>query len=516
MKTLRVNISRISDLVPKILLFGTIAYLIYLTIGNLANPILDEYGFRQTQTAITSYYFVQDGFKLAYETPVVGYPWSIPFEFPIFQALVALLVKFLPISLTVAGRLLSLFFFLLTILCLIKIIKVLNFSENVAYVIAAVFASTPLYLFYSGTFLIEAPALLFATSYLYFLILLGLSVDNWNIKNISLLGIFLVLGLLQKLTTIFPILLLSPIILILMLKRKNTFLLLRKPIFYLALVIGFLIPVLICISWIHFTDVTKIRNVIGSALTSSNLRDWNFGTLKQRLSADLWLDTIYLRNILSSPFGLIGGPLIFLGFISADRKTKTILFICLTLFLAPFLIFTNLHVVHKYYQYANLVFYLVAIVVAIKALVELLPSVWIFPTFMILATLLIGSNYIHFHSDYYKKKTTQINLSNSELLRVAAYIKSRAPKDRPIIIYGLDWSSELPFYAERRALTLPWGRWDMEVLRNPKKFLGSLAPSAVVICGSYGDAKKIIDELYGVFNVLSVSTVDSCTIFWIK
>ena len=38
------------------------------------NSILDHHGFRQSQTAITSYYFIKDGFRLAYETPVLGAP----------------------------------------------------------------------------------------------------------------------------------------------------------------------------------------------------------------------------------------------------------------------------------------------------------------------------------------------------------------------------------------------------------------------------------------------------------
>src|SRR5690242_16322451 len=47
--------------------------------------ILEAHAFRQTQTAITSFWFCRTGFKLAYETPVAGYPWSIPYEFPLYQ-----------------------------------------------------------------------------------------------------------------------------------------------------------------------------------------------------------------------------------------------------------------------------------------------------------------------------------------------------------------------------------------------------------------------------------------------
>ena len=46
---------------------------------------LSIHNFRQTQTAITSYYMIRGGPFLKYETPVFGVPWSIPFEFPLYQ-----------------------------------------------------------------------------------------------------------------------------------------------------------------------------------------------------------------------------------------------------------------------------------------------------------------------------------------------------------------------------------------------------------------------------------------------
>lgn len=515
MKILRYSAWYRSDLIPMILLLAGIVYLVVLTLENIANPILDEYGFRQTQTAITSYYFIQDGFKLAYETPVVGYPWSIPFEFPIYQALVSFSVKAFLIPLTEAGRLWSLIFFLLTVFCLVKILELLNFSRNFAYVSAAVFVTSPLYLFYSGTFLIESAALFFAITYLYYLLLLGLSVGNWNAKNIFFLCIFLTLGLLQKLTTIFPILLLSPLILFTALGKQNVAILLKRPIFYSALLVGFLLPVLACGLWIHFTDQIKLQNVIGASLTSTNLRDWNFGTLKQRMSAGLWLDAIYMRNILASPFGWGGILLVALGFLFSNKRLKIILFFCFALSLAPFLIFTNLHAVHKYYQYANLIFYLIAIVISIKSIIDFLPLPYRDGVFNIIAVTLVLSNYVNFHIYYYEKKTTRIDVENSELLRVASYIKTHTHRDAPIIIYGLDWSSELPFYSERRALALPWGKWDIEAIESPKKFLGSFSPSVYVICNS-AEMKKVINEIYKNNNISSSITIDSCTILHIN
>jgi hypothetical protein len=64
---------------------------------------------QQTQTALTAFWHLRGSPILAYETPVVGYPWSIPFEFPTFQILAAgLSLTGLSRSQTChAGRLLS-------------------------------------------------------------------------------------------------------------------------------------------------------------------------------------------------------------------------------------------------------------------------------------------------------------------------------------------------------------------------------------------------------------------------
>src|SRR5690242_6357999 len=59
----------------------------YWLVAGINQPIADLHQFRQTQTAITAYWMAKGGPWLAYETPVLGYPWSIPFEFPVYQYL---------------------------------------------------------------------------------------------------------------------------------------------------------------------------------------------------------------------------------------------------------------------------------------------------------------------------------------------------------------------------------------------------------------------------------------------
>ena len=71
------------------LLFGSVAVLGFMVALSLSayalwigwdQPIIDQHGFRQTQTALAAYWLLHGGDWLAYETPVLGSPWSIPME----------------------------------------------------------------------------------------------------------------------------------------------------------------------------------------------------------------------------------------------------------------------------------------------------------------------------------------------------------------------------------------------------------------------------------------------------
>jgi hypothetical protein len=42
-------------------------------------PLLERNAFRQTQTALTAYWIGAGSDFLNYITPVVGYPWAVPF-----------------------------------------------------------------------------------------------------------------------------------------------------------------------------------------------------------------------------------------------------------------------------------------------------------------------------------------------------------------------------------------------------------------------------------------------------
>ena len=72
--------------------------------------------FRQAQTALSAHFIqLENNFSPAYPTPVLGKPWSVPMEFPLYQWTVVAVSNLTGLELTKAGRLVSVACFYLTL-----------------------------------------------------------------------------------------------------------------------------------------------------------------------------------------------------------------------------------------------------------------------------------------------------------------------------------------------------------------------------------------------------------------
>src|SRR5450759_1816213 len=103
---------------------------LFVLIAGCHIPLLDQHSFRQTQTAISTYWLLHGGNWLAYETPVLGSPWAIPFEFPLYQWIVALTSSILPISLDNVGRIVSYIFQVCCLAPLYVLFRTYNLSRQ--------------------------------------------------------------------------------------------------------------------------------------------------------------------------------------------------------------------------------------------------------------------------------------------------------------------------------------------------------------------------------------------------
>ena len=125
---------------------------------NINFPLVGEHNFRITQTASTAFWFVQEGFRLDYQTPVVGKPWSIPFEFPIYQYLTALLSLLGGLSIEVSGRIISILSIIGTLCMAYKCIQLFFNKEDsifITKVLTIIYLSMPCVLTLEELFLLN-------------------------------------------------------------------------------------------------------------------------------------------------------------------------------------------------------------------------------------------------------------------------------------------------------------------------------------------------------------------------
>lgn len=439
---------------------------------NLGNPILERHGFRQTQTALTAQAFLEHGFRLAYETPVLGEPWSIPFEFPLYQGLVALLALLSGASLTAVGRLLSLAFTLACCLPIHATLLRLGVARHASFVALAMFLTSPLYLFWAGTFLIESTALFCGLCFLYFAV--RLSEGSAKPRVLAGCAGFLALALLQKVTTALPMLACAAVLVLVRNWRAG-----RPAAFWLAGAAAAGVPLLVAWGWVAWTDALKTQHPIAAQLTSRALSAWNYGLPEQRFAGELWYFTVFRRVLWPSSGMLLGLVAVAVAWRRADARLARVLLGLLALFLLPLLVFTNLHVVHDYYQVANAVFWSLVVGLSVALLMETArPARHRWPLLLAGAILLLNVEAFVEQYDVYKFRRID---GQHRTLAVTGFVRRQTPPELPVVWAATDWSSEFAFYSGRRSLTLPkWVELHADMLHGRRNL--STPPSAVVHC----------------------------------
>jgi hypothetical protein len=132
-------------------------------------------------------------------------------------------------------------------------------------------------------------------------------------------------------------------------------------------------------------------------------------------------------------------------------------------------------------------------------------------TVLIFLTYIL-SNYFLFSVGYYKSKSANLNIENNRTLALAGFIKSHTPPDKPLVIYGYEWSSELGFYSERKSLSLPWSVWDVEAVEHPEHFLKDSTPSAYILCPT-ANIELIRNAIRKKFPNAYVRNVSGCDVY---
>lgn len=408
------------------------------------NINLPGHEFRQAQTGISAMFIQREGnFSLAYPTPVLGQPWSVPFEFPLYQWTVAVVSNTFHLPLVQAARAVSVACFYGFLVALALWLRRLGLSRTQRAVTLSLVLTCPLYIFYSRAFLIETMALMFG---MWYLAALHESVAR---RSVAWLAVAALAGTGAGLV------------------KVTTFIVCLVPAFgwcvwwlwqcrpqagaadrwSLARMFGWLaaahvVPFAATIAWVKYADAIKVLNPSGASLTSAGLAAFNFG-YGHHLDPAIWAawygkitETICSVEVLVVAFVLAG----FAG------RWRWQACAALGLFVVAQLIFPVLYAAHSYYYVASAFALFVGLGFALSGLLDKrIPRGVPVAAWLIVLALQVR----FFLGHQYDEQRIPGNGGG-----LAAALQEFTDQERSLIIAGNDWSSILPYYAERRALMI--------------------------------------------------------------
>jgi hypothetical protein len=449
---------------------------LYWLIAGLNQPIADLHQFRQTQTAITAYWIWRGGPLLAYETPVLGSPWSIPFEFPVYQYLLAAM-RLIGIPFEAGGRLLSFAFYLGLLWPLKVLFRNLGLGLIDYLILTILLLSAPIYVYWSRTVMMESCALFFAAAWLAFLVQF---LRTHSSKDAWIAISFGILAVLTKLTTFAAFGLLGGIAFVhaAVVAFRGGLTRSSDRMLVWAVLAGIL-PIFSGVAWVFYSDHLKLANLLGSQLTSQALAGWNFGSIEQRFSSRFWLGAMSNR-MLPDIFGFSLIPALIAGGAAlGSRKYAWLLGLAILGFFTPLLIFTNLHFEHNYYQYANALFLLAVAGFGLAKLAESGRAA----LSTVLLVVIVAGQLIYFNANF--ARVIAADYSGSRQVAVGSLAKQLTTPDASLLIIGDDWNSAIPYHAERRALAIPYTAQSEsinKILAAPQGYLADAPLGAIIYC----------------------------------
>ncbi|MFI5337496.1 MAG: hypothetical protein ACHQ5A_11970, partial [Opitutales bacterium] len=303
--------------------------------------------YRQAQTALSAYYIKQEGdFSLAYPTPVLGKPWSVPMEFPLYQWAVVLTSNGTGLGLVKAGRLVSMGCFYLTLPALFLLLGRWQVAPGRRWLVLALVVSCPFYVFYAHAFLIETMALMFAV---WFWVGFERAVKT---RKACWLGLAMLAGTgagLVKVTTLMLYLMPAAAWALVRLWHGRGNGRWRADLIWMAA--AAVVPLVVSVWWVGEADRIKALNPVADFLGSAHMQDFNFGTTALRFSPELWLMKwrIIRDELTWLPLLALSFPCLLLG---GRHRLRAVVF-CGLIFVAALWIFPVLYAYHDYYYVAN-------------------------------------------------------------------------------------------------------------------------------------------------------------------
>ncbi|HLP00938.1 MAG TPA: hypothetical protein VK163_02845 [Opitutaceae bacterium] len=449
-------------------------------------PGLLGHGFRQAQTALSIDAMRQDGFRLDYATPVLGKPWAIPMEFPLYQWLVVRVGAATGWPTAQAGRAVSLAGFYVGLGGVWLALRALGAGRLRACLALVPLLATPVYLFYSRAVLIESLAWAGSTWFL------GAALQWWRNPARGWLALAWLSGALAALvkgTTWAVFLPALAVALLWSAWRSPRAEWLRT--LATAAGRGLLLagpPLALGLAWVAFADAVKAENPLAAFLVSGNLAAFNFGSWAERFDPAFWRALAYHWSHAVLPWwaAVIGGA----ALVATTPRWRGPAAAALACFFGGPLVFSNLYRIHDYYHYATAGFAVVAVALALLGVAE--RGGWWRWVGMAGLAVVVSGQAVAYRNGYYGVQTQPFFGTGP----LATQIRELTQPSDVIVVHGTDWSSELPYYAQRRALVVPDGQLATapEAVEANIRRLGDEHVALVVFAGPAMARRELIER----------------------
>ena len=136
---------------------------------------------------------------------------------------------------------------------------------------------------------------------------------------------------------------------------------------------------------------------------------------------------------------------------------------------------------HHYCQTANALFLIAAVVLLIAEMIAVRKILYA----SVVGIALFGGAVIHIRDNEWPISTGRHDLNPGYL--AAQLVRDSTAPNSSLIVFGVDWSSEINYYAERKGLALPgWASLQKAgaILANPDAYMVGLEVGAVIECRS--------------------------------
>lgn len=425
--------------------------------------------FRQAQTAHTIHFIKEErNFSIDYPTPVLGKPWSIPMEFPLYQWTAVWVSDVTGYSPTKASRLVTVMCFYLMLPAVWLLLGRWGVAPGRRWVALAVIVSSPFYIFYGRGVFIETMALMFCV---WFWVAFEIAVEH---RHRGWLALAVLAGTgagLVKVTT-FLLYLIPPAIWAIrrlwQTRREGAW---RAEFGWMAAAVA--VPCGVTLWWLRHADAVKSANPLAHFLTSASLQEFNLGNCAMRMSPELWAMKWRIIQAELTWFPLVAASLL-LALLTARHRLVGMT-LCAGVFIAALVIFPQLYAIHDYYFMASALLLLLFMGLALTGLAESQAPRWLATAALLTVVGCQAGRYIeHYHP-------TQSGISSGGDGLTDA-LKAMTRPDEVIVVFGHDWNSMIPFYAQRRAIMVREAeRASPERLGRSLELLGDTRIGAVVL-----------------------------------